>query len=82
VKKSELRQIIREVIIEEGLIDRVLGSLKRDADNAAKRRAVEKINTRVAEKMSKLANASDDLEKMLNNELSDEELKDLLKKLS
>lgn len=82
MKRSELRQIIKEEIIREGLLDRVFDHLRNSATDASKKRAVAKVNNNVAKGLDKLATAEDELKKMLRGELSDAEMDELIKKLS
>lgn len=88
MKKSELRQIIREEIqsfreetLEEGLLDRVFDHFQNSANAAANKREVAKINKKVADGLEKLSSVEDEVKRMMNDELSDDELKALIKKL-
>ena len=81
MKKSELRKIIKEELLRENMIDSLFKHLRGVVDNDMKRRAVAQANVEIADSMKIIADNEDNIRKLLNKQLSNDEVLDLLKKL-
>lgn len=81
MKRSELRGIIREELIREGLLDKMFNHLKGVVDDDAKRRAVAQVNSEVAASMERMAKEEETMKKLLKNELSNKEIAQMIARL-
>ena len=81
MKRSELKTIIKEELINEGLIERFFNFLQNAIEQDRKRRIEREADAELAERIGRFRDAHDDLERFVRNEMSKEEIIELEKKL-